>query len=402
MTRSSRSRPAALAALAGRLPRPLRERAARLPGAWRLRRRLAGRPRMPGPSEGELRAVVYLPTWAQWDVMRQRPQYLLAAFAAAGHPVYFVDPREPAARRVDGVDIVPSLAHVPRSGVILYVHFAPLRTSFDLFDDAVVVYDIHDDLTIYEPDEVDMPPERRVAAHHAAAVAAADLVMVSAPVLADRHRAEAPDLLVVENGVDPAAFATPAPRPPDMPPADPARPIAGYHGAISHWFDFELLAGVAAAMVDWRFVLVGPVDPRVAAEAAALERLANVTLLGERPSDAIAAYVGAFDVGTIWFLVDEMTEAVVPLKMYEYLAVPVPCVSTPLPAAIAAEPVHVAATPPEFAAALVDAYRSRDEPGFREAAAAATAAAAWEARLASVLTRVDERGLRRVGQESAE
>ena len=37
--------------------------------------------------------------------MRQRPQYLVAAFAAAGHETWFVDPRESRERTVDGVKI---------------------------------------------------------------------------------------------------------------------------------------------------------------------------------------------------------------------------------------------------------------------------------------------------------
>ena len=42
------------------------------------------------PVSGELRPVVYLPTWVEWNSMKQRPQFLLEAFAKAGHDVWFI------------------------------------------------------------------------------------------------------------------------------------------------------------------------------------------------------------------------------------------------------------------------------------------------------------------------
>ncbi len=362
--------------------------------ARRLRHRLRQRRRPAGPAPGELRAVVYLPTWARWDVMRQRPQYLMKAFAGAGHPAYFVDPREPGPRTVDGVQIVRTIDEVPRSGVILYVHFAPLRELFDAFDDPAIVYDIHDDLTIYEPDEVGMAPERTVAAHHGAMVAAADVTVVSLDVLAERHRHEAPDLLVVENGVDTEAFRRRTEPPGDLPVVD--GPIVGYHGALSYWFDFALVEAVARSRPSWSFVLVGPVLEPAARHAARLSELENVTVLGERPSDEIPAYVQRFDVGLIPFRLDTMTEAVSPLKMYESLAAGVPVVSTPLPAAIATAGVRTASGSSAFAAAIDAALADRDDPGFRAAATREADEAEWGTRIRPVLERLDELGRRRV------
>ena len=139
-----------------RLPAGLRRSVRALPGGV-SRVRTVGSPKLPAVAEGERRAVVYLPTWTQWDVMRQRPQYLLAAFAQAGYPVYFIDPWAPKPVERDGVHVVTSIRRVPAGGVILYVHFAPLRHMFGRFDDAVVVYDLLDDLTIYDAEEEGLP-----------------------------------------------------------------------------------------------------------------------------------------------------------------------------------------------------------------------------------------------------
>lgn len=376
---------------AERLPKPVRRTLKYLPGMRRIRAGLAGKPAGVGPGPGELRPVVYLPTWARWDEMRQRPQYLLAAFARAGHPVYFVDPREPGPRTVDGVHIVPDLSHVPGRGVILYVHFAPVGSMFQAFDDPVIVYDILDELSIYDADEHGMPAERRVAHHHPGVVAAADVVTVSSDSLADQHRSERPDLIVVPNGVEPERFMGVHPRPVDMP--NGAGPVIGYHGAAAPWFDFDLYTAAASLLSDCRFVLIGPIDPRVSAQATRLASLPNVTLLDQKPSDVIPHYVQHFDVGTVPFVVDRMTRGVSPLKMYEYLAAGKPCVATPLPACVSEPMVRTAGDAVSFAAAVRDALDDTADPVFVAAARDVAARASWDGRVSIIRHRLDELGL---------
>lgn len=379
-----------------KLPKGVRNSVKALPGSEWLKVRIAGSPKLPAIQPGERRSVVYLPTWARWDVMRQRPQYLLSAFAAAGYVVYFIDPREKQPRIQDGVTIVTSIRQVPAGGVILYVHFAPLRHLFERFDDAVVIYDLLDDLSIYDNSEEGLPPERRVAAHHLHVMAGADIVTVSNEILEQRHRAERDDLILVPNGVDPVRFSTPQPRPADLPDADPDHPVIGYHGAIAEWFDFELFAEVAKAAPDWRFVLVGPVDPAATARAKDLEELPNAWLLGERPSDAMPAYAQAFDVGAIWFQVNTMTEGVTPLKMYEYLAAGVPCVATPLPACIAEPAVSTAGDAVSFQQGLHEALAESADETQRAARREVARRHSWSQNLRPVLELLEQSSLDRV------
>ena len=320
--------------------------------------------------------------------MRQRPQYLLEAWARAGHPVYFVDPREDRARSVDGVTIVPTIRQTPRSGVILHIHFAPLRHLIERFDDAVVVYDLLDDLSIYDADEIGVPEGGRVRSHHPVLMGIADVVTTSNEVLAEKHRRERADLLLVSNGVDLQAFSQPWPTPSDLP---TTRPLIGYHGMVSSWFDFDLLEAVAGLRPDWTFALVGPVDARVDGRVRRLQRLPNVAVLGERPSDAMPAYVQAFDVGAVWFRVNDLTLGVTPLKMYECLAADRPCVATPLPGAVAEEAVTVAGTAADFVAAIETSLRTRHDPASATGRREAAEAADWSRRLEPVLERLGGR-----------
>jgi glycosyltransferase involved in cell wall biosynthesis len=226
-------------------------------------------------------------------------------------------------------------------------------------------------------------------------IALADVVSASSPGQAERYRPERPDLIVAPNGVDPERFAGPRPRPGDLP--NDGRPLAGYHGAIADWrFDWDLFAGVAAALPDWWFPLVGPVDPRDAADVSRLARLPNVIRLGERGPNALPGYVNAFDVGTMWYPRNPVTENAVPMKLYEYLAAGKPCVATPLPACEAAQGVWTAHDVPGFVAALEAALAAGSTEEFAAAAAAETEAAAWPKRLEPVFAALEQADLLRV------
>jgi glycosyltransferase involved in cell wall biosynthesis len=319
--------------------------------------------------------------------MRQRPQYLLEAFASAGHPVYFVDPSEESVRMADGVTIVPSLSDTPRTGVILYAHFAPVRTMFDRFDDPVVVYDILDDLSIFDADEVGLPQERRVRTHHGPIMEIADVVIASAPLLVRRHRNERSDILFIENGVDAARFASPSEPPQDM--LGFEGPIVGYHGMVSRWFDFDLLEAVAKSQPSTSFVVVGPVDPGSKKRADSLASLANVTFLGPRPSDQMPAYVSALDVGLVPFVVDDMTRAVSPLKMYEYLAAGVPVVASPLPVCVDHPLVATAADPDQFSLLIREALATAGDIEATQQRVSVGRSADWTARIVPIRERFD-------------
>jgi glycosyltransferase involved in cell wall biosynthesis len=111
--------------------------------------------------------------------------------------------------------------------------------------------------------------------------------------------------------------------------------------------------------------------------------LPNVHLVDAVPSNDIPAYVAAFDVGIIPFVVDDLTRGVSPLKMYEYLAAGVPVVATPLPVCDAHPMVRTASTPEDFAARITEAVEERADEFAADAEAAADAAS-WDSRVARI------------------
>ncbi len=57
----------------------------------------------------------------------------------------------------------------------------------------------------------------------------------------------------------------------------------------------------------------------------------NMHFLGRRPYADLPAYCKGLDVGLIPFKINDLTRAVNPIKLREYLAAGLPVVSTPLP-----------------------------------------------------------------------
>ncbi len=132
---------------------------------------------------------------------------------------------------------------------------------------------------------------------------------------------------VIQNGVDAAWFekkARETARPPDLP--DDRRPIVGFVGALFDWIDWRLIEEVTRRNPDYNFVFVGPGNRR----ASRLARLGNVRVLGARRYEEVPAYMEAFSVGWVPFSAGAIARAANPIKIYEYLALGKPVVSTPV------------------------------------------------------------------------
>lgn len=106
------------------------------------------------------------------------------------------------------------------------------------------------------------------------------------------------------------------------------RPIIGYVGAVSEWFDGQLLFDVAKARPEWQFDIYGAI---VGADVAACRALPNVNFFGEISYESVPGVVAHFDICIIPFKLNSLTFATNPVKVYEYLAGGRPVISTALP-----------------------------------------------------------------------
>ncbi len=157
----------------------------------------------------------------------------------------------------------------------------------------------------------------------------ADVVFATSRLLVEKARRWSSNVVYLPNGADVERFTEiVAPEPADL--AAIPHPRLLYVGAISYWFDFELIAAAARARPDWSFVLIGPVAHAEGPREHRFENLPNVYLLGQRHPHDVPAYMHNADIGLIPFQATDLTHSVSPIKLFEYSSAGLPVVAPAL------------------------------------------------------------------------
>lgn len=160
------------------------------------------------------------------------------------------------------------------------------------------------------------------------ALAGADRVTVVSPRLKDKFDAIRPDIRWVANGLRRVElrdrFVSKRSLNTDK------RAVVGYFGHLTDsWFDWRGLMALAKVSPALEFRLIGYGEPDwVRKEAAKLD---NVTLVGFVPADRLAEHVADWHVAIIPFVPSKLSEAVDPIKIYEYLFFGLPVLASGMP-----------------------------------------------------------------------
>jgi glycosyltransferase involved in cell wall biosynthesis len=293
--------------------------------------------------------------------MKQRPEHLLKCLTSRGYLCLMLELTATASPRTSELapnlvrtnlfaPLVAELSDRPCTLLMSCVHFDYLRR---LLPRARVIYDVLDDPGLSGAAEPD------AATAHTALLHEADAVLFSSQPLFERFQSEVRRPLYVPNGVWPEDFAVPTAA---------ARQhegwVAGYCGAISELLDLDSFEAIASRP-GARLELVGPIkafdaanDPELARRMEALLKRPNCRHCGTVRYEQLPAIMAGFDVGLVPFVRNGMTDAVLPLKLFEYMAAGKPIVSTPL-AAVAglASSIDIAESGEPFAEAAERAAR---------------------------------------------
>jgi glycosyltransferase involved in cell wall biosynthesis len=292
-----------------------------------------------------------------WSLRFQRPQQLLTQFARDGHRVFYVHTtfhqsgpsafvqklaeniyrvRLPGPKELDSlykeeID-QPTLVQMQgaltelcqgvniRSGLSLvqFPFWTRLALSCKEIRGWQVIYDCIDEHGGFR----NVAPA--VLQHEKSLIANSDLVLATSRSLYDKVKTTARRVVYLPNAADFEHFN----RATVVQPLLVGHPVIGYYGAISEWFDTEMIRVAAASRPAWQFVLIGEVS---GADVTRLEHLDNVHLLGELSYAVLPNYLHQFDVACIPFRLTPLTLATNPVKFFEYLSAGKPVVSVPLP-----------------------------------------------------------------------
>ena len=291
-----------------------------------------------------------------WDFRFQRPQQLMRQFARHGHRVFylslhFANGDVPQWRPVEenvlelsicrdpGASIytqmptehdlrraMASFEYVRRSaGVEAAMTVVQFPSWFSLAEQLrdrygwPMIYDCMDDHAGFSTVSAEVAAgERRL-------LKEADLTVASSQILFDKARIESRRAVMARNAVDYDHFTQEFGQY-----ATGSTPVIGYFGAISDWFDVDLMTELAQSRPDWHFQLIGRVDTMLL-DNSPLKKLPNVEFLGEQPNSDLPRLIAHWDCGLIPFKRTPLTEATNPVKVYEMLAAGKPVVAVDLP-----------------------------------------------------------------------
>ena len=207
------------------------------------------------------------------------------------------------------------------------------------------------------------------------------------------HRGEE-NMAFSSNGVDYAFFQTfddYAVDPAFRAVLDRGKPIVCYYGALAKWFDYDLVKKIAATG-KYSVVLFGVKYDESFDEH--LRGQEDIFFLGPRDYQVLKYYAREAAVLMIPFLINDVTRATSPLKVFEYMALHKPIVTTDMDECRKYRSVLIGHDHEEFLAQVERAMALREDKTYLELLDEEARANDWHAKAAAIeqqLRRIEEK-----------
>ncbi len=160
--------------------------------------------------------------------------------------------------------------------------------------------------------------------------------------------------------------------------------VVGYYGCLAEWFDYDLVLEVACRKPNWCFLLVGYCfDGTVSRlREAGLE---NIILYPAQPYAKLPSFVAAFDIQCIPFVINDITNATSPVKLFEYMATGKPILTSKLPECLRYRSVATYSGSDDFIAKAEELMRLRYDGEYLSVMEAEAKENTWAARTQEIL-----------------
>lgn len=265
---------------------------------------------------------------------------------------------------------------------IIWLSRPEMSCFIGTFDEKLIIYHVVDEYLSYG--EMDVETRAKIKKLEQQVLKKADLVIVVSEKLRATKSVFNKHTYLVQNGVDYASYSKAltddTPMPSDI--LQLPKPIIGYSGLISRRLDLGLIGDMAKTHTEWSLVLIGEVnDKGCESELNRLREMKNVYFLGIKEITQVPHYVKAFDVCIVPYKLNEETQNLSPLKLYDFMAMGKEIVTTDFPIAREFKDIlHIAESNDSFVNCIKEALAEKNKALFtkrRQIAAQNT----WEHRI---------------------
>ncbi|MBN1536270.1 MAG: glycosyltransferase [Anaerolineales bacterium] len=277
----------------------------------------------------EKKIIVY-PQTVYWEPL-QRPQQLLKELGKKGYLCFFCEPEK---SKLEVQEVSENVYTISGERYLVYPlqnkHVIVLCTwmlnlpFINLLENKTIWYDLIDRLELFSLYDVNMLEL------HEQVVEGADLVTYSGLNLKSLVSSRE-DAVYLPNGVFYEDFNFQYSDRQDISTKvnfifnEIKKPIIGFYGSVAEWLDYELIRKLAEFRVEWSFVFIG----KIWTDIDLIKDIPNIHLLGLIPYQELPYYANNFDVTIIPFLINQITDSVSAIKLFEYAALGKPVVATP-------------------------------------------------------------------------
>ena len=133
----------------------------------------------------------------------------------------------------------------------------------------------------------------------------------------------------------------------------------GYYGALAKWFDYDLIKEIDKTN-KYNIILIG-IEYDDSYEKSKINKCKNVYFIGSRDYEVLPCYASQIDVLTIPFVVNDITNATSPLKLFEYMALGKPIVTSAMNECKKYKSVLISKNHKEFLSNLEKAYKLKND-----------------------------------------
>ncbi len=339
------------------------------------------------------KVIIFLPQMG-WNNMRQRPHHLPRAFNKAGWTVIFLTQDIDGDKVIGYKEISPGFYICSRVRLLrkiknpwIYMNYTVNMFYLRYFKEFRFIYDYVDRL------EIHTYYTKKMIKEHYRSLKIARVVTATASVLYNEIITIRPDAILVPNAVFPEDFllTEDTPVPEDMTEIIcQGKPVVGYYGIFSKWkIDYDLILFIAKELPEVNIVLMGP-DYDQSLYKYPWQDYANIHVLGKKNYWELPAYANRFDVALLPLLVNDVTNTISPVKLFEYFAMKLPVVSADIEESRKYESVLIAKSHEDFIIQIRKALRLKTDPAHRALVEKDLEQNTWDARCKKIRDRISE------------